>query len=398
MMRRMDMRFNATCLIACAGVIGLAIANESCRRSPPSSAATEENPATTPPATNPASEISTAEPGVLAEPDLIRFIAACSKIVLITRSQGHEVEASGEGFIRLSRDVQYREPPLSEIFRSGFTLDQWVKTGSLAWSAWSVAQVDYNAEAPLREQAAREADARRRLAIAQETQKRGVWVLSDSERAQRVVQAKDDQASALRRAEEWARQATDLERQVGEAQSAARKAGAVIGDGVAGQAPAPPDPFGPPADRVGPPGALADGSHDADSARAAQDALAYAQERRHELDTARQHEADERQRAREAAAVVANPVVPVSAKEKAALLSDAAKQIQSATIEIESARAEQKRFAARLADERRADRAERRKAATEGDIALLRKHLAEFNAAWGMKVNGRTASTQATPE
>ncbi|MDB5172785.1 MAG: hypothetical protein JWN51_1558, partial [Phycisphaerales bacterium] len=40
-------------------------------------------------------------------------------------------------------------------------------------------------------------------------------------------------------------------------------------------------------------------------------------------------------------------------------------------------------------EERRVSAAERQKAAPPADVNLLRRHLAEFNDAWGMTVEGR---------
>lgn len=377
-------------IVACAGIAAFVSASASCRRNQSSLTSAAANVSKDEAATKPVDELKK-EPGSLPEPDLIRFIAASAKAVSIAKAQNIDIESSREGFGRVSQALRNHQPFIAELKTCGFDWSQWEQIGSSTWSAWSVAQLDYNAEAPLREVAVREAEASRRLAVAQETQRRSVWVLSDIERTRRVEQAKDQQASALQRAEDWARRAADLERQIGEAQNAARQAGATIGNGNAGQSPAPLDPFGPPDDRTVPPDAPPARLREVDRPQAAQAALAFAEERRHELELARQHEADERQRARAAAAVIANPIVPAGPREKAALLADAAKQIQSATAEIEAAQAEQKRVAARLADERRVNRAERRKAASETDIDLLRKHLPEFNAAWGMKVDGTPA-------
>ncbi len=369
------------------GTCALAFAGFSCRRKPLSASpdASTDSP-TTVLTTKSATETLPEEPGDLTEPELIRFIEASAKIVSAARAQSIDVEPSGEGFARLNYAIQNREPFAAEIGKCGFTWGKWVTVGSSAWSAWSIAQVDYNAEAPLREQKSREAEARRRLAVAQETQRRGVWVLSETERVQRIEHAKDDQSSALRRADGWSHRAAELERQIDEAQSDARRAEAGGGPGASGQPDAPVDPFGPPPDRTFPPPVPR-----GPDPQAAQAALAYVEERRHEMELAHQHEAEERQRAQEAAAVIANPVVPAGQRERNALMSHAAKELQSATAVIDNVQAEQRRIMARLAEELLISRPERRKTASGKDIALLLKHLRDFNEAWGMKADGEPA-------
>ncbi len=361
------------------GIFCLFVAVGGCDRHRPAQqvATTTTQPATTPaePQTQPA------EPGKITEAQLLSFVAASKDTVAKTTARSlPSPNPSPEGFAEFTRQLSALPDWADTLRARAMTPADWQNIGTAAWSAWSVAQVDYNAEAPLRAAAQREADAQRALATAQQTKQGGRRVLSADERAARIEKAKDEQAAAEQRADNWARRAADLQRQITDAEAARHPAGQ-------NGPPAQPEPFGPPGAGGPPPFPAGPNGPPAPPGGV----IAFTEQRRHELQVVRQHEADEREQAHRAAAVVADPVIPATPAETAALLEEAERSTRAAKETIDAARRERMQIAARLEDQRRSDRAERRKAASEADVALLQKHLKSFDEAWGMSIDGSPA-------
>ena len=154
-----------------AAVLGLGMSVASCKKTTPREAPDHDGRAATtePVAQTPARAAhSRSYAGArLSEDDLFRFVTVSKQVTTAMKSAGRTFEASPEGFLALDAAVPgdaVVDPVLSE---AQMTPADWSKLGARAWAAWSVAQVDYNAEATLRDNQQRLVNARRRISTAE---------------------------------------------------------------------------------------------------------------------------------------------------------------------------------------------------------------------------------------
>ncbi|HET6251187.1 MAG TPA: hypothetical protein VFE47_26125 [Tepidisphaeraceae bacterium] len=339
-------------------ILAICLAPLACkRRNPPAQITKAHTPASQPATAHPATQpIPLPADATFSEAQLVEFIAQ-SRLILPTYVTAHgAMERSPEGFAALAMSLDPEKPaPVA----SAAQLQQWQAIGTRAWAAWSVAQVDYNAEAPLRENAAKLTDAKNQLAHAQATLKAGAPILSPGERARRISAASDSATNANDRAQMWHEKADRLRDQLAD-----------------------PTPLPGVSPRSDPAIATA-----RDQRLAAISAARAAMSE--ELAAAELNERQAQEDARRAGEIASHPELPVDAAEKSDLLEKSRQTVDRKTAEIAHLQRDAELLQIRLSEDRRVDAAARRKAASESDIALLRKHLKEFNDAWGMAVDGR---------
>jgi hypothetical protein len=341
--------------------------------------------------------------GTYSRLQLLRFIRASRLVVAAAEASGRNIDAMPEGFPALAlaaRDDASLNPALAA---GHMRADEWAQVGERAWLAWGVAQLDYNAEAPLRKNAADLAAARQRLALAEAAVRSGFPILSEEQRAQRITKAQDEATTATDRAAMWADSAQRLRTQIAEAETAAENADAAGATG--GTANTPPaglqdlvrDPAivapnasgvdgaaGPgPAFQQDPAALAAAQQQTAQAARAAVATLSQ------ELAVAERNQQDERDHAERASLSAEHPDLPRDDVEKMDMFRQATAAIEQSKADIQKREQESEVLKARLQDDRRVNAAERQKAAPPADVELLRRYLAEFNEAWGMTVEGR---------
>jgi hypothetical protein len=347
-----------TVLAAC--VIALSCKRDKPRPAPQDGRASASQP-TPLPATAPSPLPTTrSADGTITEAQLLHFIAVSRKLVPALQSSGMFLQPSPEGFHNLSITARDDQPLKASITTAGMSPEQWFSVGGRAWSAWSVAQVDYNAEAPLRENAKQLAEAREKLAAADATLKSGLREMSPEQRAQRIAAARDAVINANDRSELWAQKAADLREQIA-------AAAGIAGNSAPGE----------------PPAIAAVRADGLAGARAAQAAMSQ------ELAVAERNERQARDDAKRAEESARHPEQPLNNTETSDLLRQSRETTDQAKLDIERYQQEEKRLDARLRDDRRVNADDRRKAGSEANIALLRKHLADFNDAWGLTVEGR---------
>ena len=267
------------------------------------------------------------------------------------------IDPSPEGFAAAGGAAKDNVRVSTTLSEAGMPFSDWARVGGDAWSAWSVAQVDYNAEAPLRDNARQLLDARQQLAAAQSAVKSGLPVMSADDRARRVAAAMNAATDAADRAELWSQKATTLRERIAD----------LLPTGAADT-----QPLSPP---------LVEALERSGAAR-----LALAQE----LAAAERNQKQERDNAARFQAAAEHPDQPPSATEKSDLLRGSQVKIELAQSEIARCQEDARTLRARLSEDRRVDAPSRKKTASETDIDLLRKHLAEFNDLWGMTIEGRT--------
>jgi hypothetical protein len=360
-------------------------------------------------ATQPASAQSATPPsirpdgGTYSRLQLLRFIRASRLVVAAAEASGRNIDAMPESFPALAlaaRDDASLNPALAA---GHMRADEWAQVGERAWLAWGVAQLDYNAEAPLRKNAADLAAARQRLALAEAAVRSGFPILSEEQRAQRITKAQDEATTATDRAAMWADSAQRLRTQIAEAETAAESADAAGATGGTANTP----PAGP-QDLVRDPAIVAPNASGVDGAAGPspafqQDptALAAAQQQTaqaaraavatlsQELAVAERNQQDERDHAERASLSAEHPDLPRDDVEKMDMFRQATAAIEQSKADIQKREQESEVLKARLQDDRRVNAAERQKAAPPADVELLRRYLAEFNEAWGMTVEGR---------
>lgn len=344
----------AAILILIAAVIA------SCKREKPRPAPEDGRASAPVPATTPFSQpASCPADDSLTESQLLQFIAGSRKIVPEFRRVGHMLRPSPDAFHELAAVVRQNPSLAASIARAGIPCEQWLSIGNHAWSAWSVAQRDYNAEAPLRENAKNLSEARNTFAQAQATLKNGVREMSADERVKRIAAAHDAATNAGDRAELWAQKASDLRERI--AVAAGFDATPGVGE---------------------PPEIAASRAQAQAGARAAQAAMAQ------DLAVAERNERQARDDAKRSEEAALHPELALDQTDKSELMQHARETTERAKTEILRCEQNEKLLRARLADDRRVNLAERNKVACESDIALLRKHLTAFNDAWGMTVEG----------
>jgi hypothetical protein len=340
--------------------------------------------------------------GSFSHLQLLRFIRASRQLVATAGASGRTIEPLPEGFAALAQAARIDPAIKAALAGAHMSADEWADVGETAWRAWGVAQVDYNAEAPLRQNAADLAAARHRLASAEAAVKSGFPILSEEERTQRITKAQDEATTAMDRATTWSESAQRLRTQIAEAEASAAEAeggtatgGTATGraaqqgqDDAQGAAPA----AGLPAD-----GASGSGSTpqtdpavttaaQEQTAQAARVAIASWSQ---ELTVAERNQQDEQEHAQRASLAAEHPDLPRDDVERMDMMRQATLAIEQSKADIQKREEESKLLSAWLQDERRVSAAERQKTAPPADVNLLRRHLAEFNDAWGMTVEGR---------
>ncbi|MDB5289229.1 MAG: hypothetical protein JWL69_470, partial [Phycisphaerales bacterium] len=200
----------------------------SCKRdSAPRKAPDEhtDQAAAAPPAEAPAATPTTRPGGgTFSHLQLLRFIKASRRVVTTAGASGHTIDAMPEGFAALAQAPRVDPALKAALDAARMSPDEWADVGEKAWRAWGVAQVDYNAEAPLRQNAAELAAARKRLTSAEAAVNSGFPILSDEERAQRITKAQDEATTAADRAALWAESARRLRTQIAETEDAIESA------------------------------------------------------------------------------------------------------------------------------------------------------------------------------
>jgi hypothetical protein len=317
--------------------------------------ATQPSPSPAAPTTQPAAQPDAAND---FEVPLLQFIAASRRVVAAARAGRVVVEPTPDGFDALTDLMRENDALKTSVAAAGMSSELWKATGARAWAAWSIAQGDYNTEMPLRQNQKRLADVRARLLAAEGVVKGGQRVLSPQERALRVAGAKDAAVNARDRAEMWAQRAADLRERLGGADA---DRGAIPGQ---------------------PPGDLGLRNEALADLRAARSTLLQ------ELAAAERNERLAREDGTRFEEAAQHPEQASNDTEKSDLLREARETIKNAATEIARLQEEATVLQARLSEDSRVNAAARRKV-PESDVLLLRKHLVDFDDAWGMTVEGQ---------
>ena len=313
--------------------------------------------------------------GLMSEKQLTTYLAIQKDVIAQWKASGKALDGSQSGAaamaVLLNNDARFK----ADLAKHGMSQEEYTWIAGKAWEAWSGVLMDKLAESTQKDldkqKSAKQkelADLNEKLAAYEKAQKDGRRVMAKDERDAAINSAKDDQKSALDEAKQHADEAKQAHDDAAKADSDAKAADALAAN--------------PPSDVSADdrPGFIDNKKQEAQTARDA------AKEARDKEAEARKAQADSNAKADAADRRAKNPDLPTTDDEKTQVRKQNDEMSASTKSEIEGTQQ-----ALKILDEsggtmvKQFQDQKKETKTPQQNIELLKKHLKEFQDAWGIK-------------